>query len=304
MNDDDLLDRLRRAAAAVPPSTLDLQAVLRSARRQQVRHRAVVATGCVAAVAGVGAVAPALPGLLPPGPVQDVAAAALAGDACPGGVTVDWDSARTAPVVRSAHLATASADGEVHLAEAVRHEAAPEVWGPDGLADGVRREVLVAAREQDELGIYRDGELFDEVGEVLYDPDSRGTFREQPTSAPLSGFDAARRSAPTDGDGVVEATGFDGRPGTFVLYDEGRQHTAEGRAGCGDDLRAFHLTFAEPVSTGVVDCSRPVDTLLAWALKESVCPDGATAADGRSVDMSADDELTVLTLFGLPAAQG
>jgi hypothetical protein len=290
MNDDDLLDRLRRAAADVPPSTLDLTAVLRSARRKRTRHRTVVASGCVAAVAGVGAVAPALPGLLPPWPASDVAAAAL-GPSCPGEIVLDWDRMEIEPVVRATHVAGVDVDGTSRTLGTSRRDGSPEVQASAELPGQVRDAVLRAAREQDEAGIYYDGELFDEVGGRIF-PTDEELYSSEP---PFAGFVAAEDGGDP---GLVPLPAGLG-PGVHVAFEEGLRHTARGTARCGGTQHLFRLTYTEPTGGGELDCRNPVLGIVELAVQAARCPDGVPPhrADGdRLTEAEIADLVTDLEL--------
>jgi hypothetical protein len=271
MNDDDLLDRLRRAAADVPPSTLDLTAVLRSARRKRTRHRTVVASGCVAAVAGVGAVAPALPGLLPPGPVADVAAAALSTEPCPSTPIVTLSSAQSAPAVRYAEKVEVAADGVTDREVAVPFVGGLRLDAGDAPAV-VREEILDAARTEDRQRPDEDG--------------SHGMPGDE-------GRDVGRLTA---FDGVIEAESegsrprvptLDVEPGVYVVLDEGRKHTIHGMARCGTELWTFTLSYRTHETAALLDCGATVDDGLEWAIKDLACPDGVTEADDEVVGLDA-----------------
>jgi hypothetical protein len=299
MHDDDLIDRLRRAAADVPASTLDLGAVLRSARRKQMRHRSAVATGCVAAVAGAGMVAPALPGLLPPDGVADGGPAALLAGGCVVEASIDLDDVRLEPQVRAVRRVEVAADGSISTEDTVRNEPTPQMGASGDMPEAVRQAVLDLAREQDEAGIYRDGDLFDEMSQLRVGAPASGTDEVERSVEPLGGFVEAMEGLPPLPDVADLAS-----PGVFVVWDQGVRHVVGGRAGCDGDQQRFRLSYVAPETTGLLDCGEVVETAVEWAVKETQCPDGTSQADTDATGIVPDDVAGLLSMLGLVPAFG
>ncbi|MEU2202022.1 hypothetical protein [Isoptericola sp. NPDC019482] len=286
LSDDELGARLRRATADVPPSTLDLDAVLRASRRSAARHRAVVGGGCVAALAVVGVGLPAAPGLwqsVPHGGTAPAGVGTVAG--CqPSDVDVTWRSEAVEPIVLwlDRESRTGQKSAVDRLVEVDGAAAAPHV----SVERPRFREGILRAAERDATNPPPDGERVDERTETVFSSGSGSGSGAARSGDLLEGFAAARA-------GAVDATNpFEERAteGTTLHLATGREHLLEGTADCAGEEVAFVLSYWEADGDPrAVPCEEPADDGIDVLAKREYCPGDLSAAERDVVGLDGSD---------------
>ncbi|MDO8143654.1 hypothetical protein [Isoptericola sp. 178] len=283
MNDDELIDRLRRTTAQVPPSQLDLEEVLRSSRRKRLRYRATLAAGCVAAVAAVGAVVPAASGALSgvwDGDDGTAVAAGLAGCA-EDDLRVRVTATAEAMFITSVQPVVVPGGDEQgrRTGEALAGRPAPGVprVTVDGAADAPTTAIVEA------------------VAAHHADMDRRVAERRA-----TEGLPSTEPTAPPGEAEVPE------QPGRHLVYTTATTRQASGRVGCGTDVRAeraFYMAVSEPEGSGVVSCAEPAEDPVEAQLKVTFCVEDLTDDEQRMLpdpdehgEPSFEDELGLRTL--------
>lgn len=291
LSDDAFAARLRQVTAEVPPSRLDLDAVLVSSRRRVRRRRAALGACCVAAVAA-GAAAPTITTLLPDG---QVTAALVAGrgtsgegtarSTCdPADVDVTWRSESVSPVV--ARVERTTHDGAALTTEELvpfdRHASAPSVTGVGPVSPEIEEGVLREAAETEGSGVTfaeRSGFALGGPAGAAHEPDA------------LQGFSGADRT-------FVALYGSDVREnleaGTYLFYAAGDEHRATGYAACGDGGRRFELSYWAVDETGTISCASPVEgNPIAVYLKRAYCDVPLSEHERAAIGLVLDDPSTV-----------
>ncbi|WP_344247565.1 hypothetical protein [Isoptericola hypogeus] len=292
MSDDELVARLRGATADVPPSTLDLDAVLRSSRRKSVRHRAAVGTACLASLAVAGVGAQAAPGLWQAATdgAATPATSLPAGVCDPADVEVDWSSEQTSPVVLwvdRVQRRSGDRPDEVEVERMLGADAAearPSVdgWGVSPpMVEGILRE---AGKDS------KNPPTGDEQVDVATSASIGGPG--EPWRM-LDGFDASERGL-SDGGDVHHLA--DPPAGTTLYFAAGTSHVASGVATCGDDEKRFMLRYWAPGDgPQETPCAVPTDDGIAINVKRAYCPDGLTEEERAVIGLDPADDASAET---------
>ncbi|WP_425955446.1 hypothetical protein [Xylanimonas sp. McL0601] len=260
-DDRNLVARLRAATAEVPPSGLDLEAVLRGARTKARRARAVTGAAVVVAlgIAGAGA-AEVGPRLLAPPAVDDAAARAAA--TCPDG--------RPLAVVFSGQVET-----ETPVLVALARTTIPDPQGVDDSApQGVVWEDVMLDSGLGDEAVHAPSAPAWYRAEIL----ARAERANDPALVPTPPLPRPGGSA-TEGEEVTDPL-----PGaTYLLYRAGTSVSTDGEAGCGSEREPFQLTYTTVSESGLLRCGIPMtgfETAAARNALSGYCPsdEGATAA--------------------------
>ncbi|MFD6177022.1 MULTISPECIES: hypothetical protein [unclassified Isoptericola] len=302
LSDDELVARLRQATADVPPSTLDLDAVLRSSRHRAVRHRAVVAVACVAALGAVGFGAPRVPALLDEGGGIGPAAATgtTAWGACVARlVDVRWTSERAEPIVMWVDRLIVSGevgspDRRSQLDPKVSFDpraATPSVDGAD-VTPAIAAGVLARATE-----------------DSRHPPTTKPYFGSPGTGTGwtglLAGLDESVRGVPAaqvpespwDPGSPWNASWEDMAADTYVIYGEGTRHVASGTATCAGEEHAVELSYWAPGDGAVVlACANPARDAVAVHVKRAYCPGELSAEERAVIGLDPSDAASVRTV--------